>query len=1050
MNTNLLSEYWEQYKLNFNTDNFKKTESYKWLLFKQMYSIWKWEKDNSNLEMYKNTFQVDGPKNLWLSGNFFPIGMLTWMLEKFPDETGYAMDSLFDETQNISERIDSFVKVLDNKLPELAKLITEKPINHHYHGDLRAISIYLTLQFPEKYFLYKHNMFKNFSKSLQLPDVKSGKTANYLVYLEVCNELREFIKDDKIFVTNYKNYLKLNINYEDPYFHLLVQDFILFVSKKEEAFWIFQGNPKFYDTIGALQNEVLTTWKVAAHKDKIKFGDKVILWQSGDNAGCYALAKVTSEVGKIEMNPDEIQFYKTEYDENEDRVSIEIEHNLADEPILWEEIKELPELAELKVGNQGTNFTATEKEYNTIKNMISSDYDNFEKVLQKFNHDELKKYFTQLFEILDTSNLEKGDSRMLFSYNNRKLSFSVGQRIALIIRRKSARGKFLILTKGKLNENSSPFGATPPVLYTSNIDNLDLNYNEKQSVFEGVAYELNRVKSSGYRSRNYNDFENAVFDPLFRARFQQQKNKMMKNNPNLNQILFGPPGTGKTFNTINEALKIVDPIYYAANQKDRKKLTDRFKELLIKNTDENKGQIAFCTFHQSFSYEDFVEGIKPKTSDTKSVYYDVESGIFKRICQLADSYNSTLKVKTEGKLSWSDEQFRKASFYKLSLGAFYNPNDKPIYEYCRDNSYIAIGFGQENDFTGLSESQIVEKCDELNLEVTAAQQMNYFIHYLKKGNYVIIGNGNKYVRAIGKVVGDYEYVAESTIQYNHFRKVDWLFVDENIPIEEIYERGLSQKTMYKIDETALKQDFFTNKGQKDFIDIPVKDEKNYVLIIDEINRGNVSSIFGELITLIEKDKRAGCDEELEVTLPYSKVPFKVPNNVYLIGTMNTADRSIEALDTALRRRFSFMEMPPKPELIKTEGLSGKLKGIVKVIVNGVENDIDLESLLIKINTRLEKLIDKDHKIGHSYLLKVNSEETLKSSFRNEIIPLLEEYFFGDYGKIGLVLGNTFVEIINHAFDFASFDEYDTDIQSDLKEKKVFRIAAETNWDFSKI
>ena len=127
-----------------------------------------------------------------------------------------------------------------------------------------------------------------------------------------------------------------------------------------------------------------------------------------------------------------------------------------------------------------------------------------------------------------------------------------------------------------------------------------------------------------------------------------------------------------------------------------------------------------------------------------------------------------------------------------------------------------------------------------------------------------------------------------------------------------------------------------------------------------------------------------------------------------------------------------------------------MKGIVKVIANGVEKDIDLESLLIKINTRLEKLIDKDRKIGHSYLLKVNSEETLKASFRNEIIPLLEEYFFGDYGKIGLVLGNTFVEIINHAFDFASFDEYDTDIQSDLKEKKVFRIAAETNWDFSKI
>lgn len=554
---------------------------------------------------------------------------------------------------------------------------------------------------------------------------------------------------------------------------------------------------------------------------------------------------------------------------------------------------------------------------------------------------------------------------------------------------------------------------------------------------------------SKYNEKHYSGRPSAILGNNNYLRFLNEyftnKNKMENNSNNnqfpLNQILYGPPGTGKTFNTINEALKIVDPIYYLENKKDRKKLTDRFKELLIKNSDENKGQIAFCTFHQSFSYEDFVEGIKPKTNEIKGVYYDTEPGVFKRICQLADSYNSTVKVKKEGILSWSDEQFRKASFYKLSLGAFYNPSDKPIYEYCRDNSYIAIGFGQENDFTGLSESEIVEKCDELDLEVTAAQQMNYFIHYLKKGNYVIIGNGNKYVRALGKVVGDYEYVAESPIMYNHFRKVEWIFVDENIPIEEIYERGLSQKTMYKIDETALKQDFFTNDGQETLIEVK-DEEKKYVLIIDEINRGNVSSIFGELITLIEKDKRAGCDEELEVTLPYSKEPFKVPNNVYLIGTMNTADRSIEALDTALRRRFSFKEFPPKTDLIKTEGASGKVIGIV--------DDIDLEALLITINNRIEKLIDKDHRIGHSYFLKVDSKQKLIYAFKNEIIPLLEEYFFGDYGKIGLVLGNSFVEKINHDFSFADFKAYDTDIQSDLKEKAVFRITDDSLWNFSTI
>ena len=384
--------------------------------------------------------------------------------------------------------------------------------------------------------------------------------------------------------------------------------------------------------------------------------------------------------------------------------------------------------------------------------------------------------------------------------------------------------------------------------------------------------------------------------------------------------------------------------------------------------------------------------------------YSIEPGVFKRICQLAESNNSTVKVIKEGKFAWNEEQFNKATFYKLSLGAIYNPQDKPIYEYCRDNNYIAIGFGEENDFSGMNESQFVEKCKELELETTSSQQLNYFIHNIKKNNYVIIGNGNKYVRAIGKVIGDYEYVADSPIQYNHFRKVEWLFVDANIPNEELYGKGLSQKTLYKIDETALKKDFFTNKGQKEVIED--KEDKKYVLIIDEINRGNVSSIFGELITLIEKDKRAGSTEELEITLPYSKEPFKVPSNVYIIGTMNTADRSVEALDTALRRRFSFKEIMPDDKVITEKNFK----------------DYDRASIMNLINQRIEVLLDRNYTLGHSYFIK----EDFKNSFENEIIPLLQEYFYNDYGKIGLVLGKGFVrekEITknNNKNIFADFD-----------------------------
>ncbi|MBF8963898.1 AAA family ATPase [Pontibacter sp. FD36] len=200
--------------------------------------------------------------------------------------------------------------------------------------------------------------------------------------------------------------------------------------------------------------------------------------------------------------------------------------------------------------------------------------------------------------------------------------------------------------------------------------------------------------------------------------------------------------------------------------------------------------------------------------------------------------------------------------------------------------------------------------------------------------------------------------------------------------------------------------------------------KDYVLIIDEINRGNVSQIFGELITLIEEDKRLGGKEQLKVTLPYSKEKFGVPANLYIIGTMNTADRSVEALDTALRRRFSFVEMPPKYDL---DGLQKEVEGH------------KLADILKKINRRIEKLLGKDNLIGHSYFLCVENKEDLRAAFQNKIIPLLQEYFYGDYGKIGLVLGEGFFQGIDDEEGdiFASFDKYDS---AGLAEKAVYHLA----------
>ena len=175
---------------------------------------------------------------------------------------------------------------------------------------------------------------------------------------------------------------------------------------------------------------------------------------------------------------------------------------------------------------------------------------------------------------------------------------------------------------------------------------------------------------------------------------------------------------------------------------------------------------------------------------------------------------------------------------------------------------------------------------------------------------------------------------------------------------------------------------------------------------------------------MEEDKRKGNPEHIEVKLPYSGKDFSVPNNVYIIGTMNTADRSVEALDTALRRRFSFVEMQSKPDILSKVG------------------EVDLRKLLKTINQRIEVLIDKDHQIGHSYFIGIQNIDDLKRTFKDKIIPLLEEYFYGDFGKIGLVLGGAFIKLAENQVAFPENFEYEKNF---LEDKKIYHITPSESW-----
>ena len=404
---------------------------------------------------------------------------------------------------------------------------------------------------------------------------------------------------------------------------------------------------------------------------------------------------------------------------------------------------------------------------------------------------------------------------------------------------------------------------------------------------------------------------------------------------------------------------------------------------------KQQGQIEFVTFHQSYSYEEFVEGIKPDISkwndDGSELKYVGKDGIFKNICEHA----KPIKVSS---IKHQPIDFSNTKVFKMSLGNTLEKEDD-IYEYCISNDVVALGF-KDIDFSDCKTSQDFKDKDDS----WGATALERFINWMDVGDIIIISNGNKNFRAIAQVTGNYYYDRTTPIRYSHFRKVEWLYKGEDIYYSKINNKVFSQQSIYGYFDPSKKgmpnynpdlntqelNNIITGKVDKE-IALP------HILIIDEINRGNISKIFGELITLIEEDKRGS----LSVRLPYSQDDFTVPQNLYIIGTMNTSDRSIASIDIALRRRFKFVEMMPKPEVLINENNQPLM----------VE-DINLQNLLKTINERISYILDRDHQIGHSYFMNWKNYDmtTLKNVWFDEIIPLLNEYFYSDWDKLQAILG----------------------------------------------
>ncbi|MBU0662945.1 MAG: AAA family ATPase [Proteobacteria bacterium] len=443
-----------------------------------------------------------------------------------------------------------------------------------------------------------------------------------------------------------------------------------------------------------------------------------------------------------------------------------------------------------------------------------------------------------------------------------------------------------------------------------------------------------------------------------------------------NIILYGPPGTGKTFTTARRALQLILP---------EQNLDDLSDETVMRVFREKQaqGQAEFVTFHQSYGYEEFVEGLRPvldAAEEGGEVKYELHDGVFKRIALRAAAEGLLLKDETPGfdtlwaqlllNVEGEEERLAKSISNKDYVLRISSRGNLQIYP-CTVEEDGTISTTRDSGQTAGKElvRLLWDNRNELGPkpeELTTNKTTEFF--------------GRTYGNA-----GGHQYTAL------------W------IAYKELYTLSMSaaSRRLDLVAPAARVQQVLDKPSAGGASFSFSADTRQYVLIIDEINRGNISKILGELITILEPDKRLGTPGELKLPLSYSPTHrFAVPPNLHVIGTMNTADRSIALMDVALRRRFTFEELMPDAGIIR-QVLQKQVtsKPLIDLIVDVFE----------ALNARIRFIYDRDHQLGHAYFLGVRSLEDLRRVFVERVIPLLQEYFYGAWDKICLVLGCPYTE-----------------------------------------